>query len=956
MIRDCFATLAMTDFGTFCEINNSGVMQKIVLATVMMWSLCLGSPLPGYGDAGLPGVKSSHDSPVITDLRINIRDAPGLEDELDGLARDLIYLKKGQPLSDVSLMQAIDALKTSRRFEYIDVQSTQEAQGLALVFTLKPYRQIKDIRIFGEFPLFEKDVLKAMTLYIGGVFTEEFLPGQESRIKELYKGEGFIEPKVMIEARQDNQENTVVLYVRIDRGPYCSIDEVGIAGNRVFSATRLKSKTKVWISSLLPGSSGRFRKKDLKNDVQNLLNYYRNKGFPECRIEYTSERDPAEEKVDIVFIIVEGPEYTFSFSGNEEFLDHTLRKDLVLFQQGNISDRGLRKSIRNIGQRYIDAGYAEASMDIQDETSQTDAMPRRKLHLVIREGPRSKVASLVFEGNDAFGSEELSEQIYLREGRIFTRRMLEDGLFALKTFYLQNGFLDAVVDYRESWSRDRHSVSVVFKISQGVQTIISSIRITGVGCVSEEEAYLVLNLRKGTPLRRYMLKSDENALAALVSEKGYPHVTVQAQTSLSDDRSRAEVDYTVDEGPLVTMGNIYYQGNFRTREKILYQEIEMDRNAPFSLKGMLAGQRNIRDLAIFNSVQFKTIGLKEKRQEITLLADMEEKEPYYFQIGGGYESERGLFAHTSGGDHNLFGANKDAWVAGEVSQIGYKAETGIREPRLLGTGTSATLGLFSEKRQEFNQDFGTSTLGVSLGFNRRLARHITAGLSFRFERRDQFLSSSGWATAGPVNEDEFDPRSILVTMPSIMFDTRDSFIRPTKGVFSSLSVDISKGIQNSLDNFFKYRFDARFFITPADRITIAWLGRLGYLVPFGASDEIPDDQLFYLGGTLDVRGFDENLLRVDSAGDPQGGRFSLAGSVETRIDLWRNLELTCFYDIGTVRKTYEDLSSDDFRSSVGLGLRYLTPIGPIGVLYGHKLDRKSGESPGRFHFSIGYTF
>jgi outer membrane protein insertion porin family len=930
--------------------------MKIVSVIVLLLFLCPGSPLAGYSQIGQPGVKSPQDPPDITSVQIAIQDAPGLEEELADLAHDLIALERGQPLTDVSLIQALDALKTSRRFAYIDVQSTQDVSGIALFFTLKPYRLIKNIRMFGKFPLFEKDVLKAMTQYIGGVFTPEALPVQERRIKELYKSEGFIDPKVRVEDHQDKTEHTAELHVYIERGPFYRIDGIKITGNQAFSDFRLKSKMSVWVSSMLPGSSGRLLEKKLEKDVKTLVSFYRKKGFSECRIEYTIARHPTEKKAEVVFTIEEGPQYSFSFSGNEEFRDYTLRKELVVFQQGNISDRGLRKSIKNIQQRYIDEGYADVRIDIQDEQAQTDERAQRNLHLTIHEGIRSKVEALVFEGNHAFGSNELREQIYLVQGKAFTNQMLEDDLLALRTFYLTNGFGDAVVDHQESWSRDRHNVSVVFKISEGVQTIITSIRITGAVSVSEEKAYQALKLKEGTPLRRYMLRSDENALAALISEKGYPHVTVDAQTSVSEDRSRVEVLYTVDEGPLVTMGNIYYQGNFRTREKVLGSEIEMDKGAPFSLEKMLAGQRNIRDLAIFSSVDFNTIGLKEKRSEITLLADMEEKKPYYIQIGGGYESERGLFAQTRAGDHNLFGANKDAWVAGEVSQIGHKAEMGLREPRLFATRTSASIGLFSEKRQEFNQDFGTRSYGATLVLSRKIARNITGALGFRYEYRDEFLQNGVDEIPDAFDEDEFKPRSILVTTPAIIFDTRDSFIKPTKGFYSSVSIDVSKGISESLDNFFKYRFDARYYVTPFDRITLAWLGRVGYLDPFGPSDRVPDDQLFYLGGTLDVRGFDENLLRYDSNGDPLGGRFSLAGSVEARIDLGRNLELTCFYDIGTVRETYENIGSDDFRSSVGLGLRYLTPIGPIGVLYGHKLDRKTGESPGRFHFSVGYTF
>lgn len=130
----------------------------------------------------------------------------------------------------------------------------------------------------------------------------------------------------------------------------------------------------------------------------------------------------------------------------------------------------------------------------------------------------------------------------------------------------------------------------------------------------------------------------------------------------------------------------------------------------------------------------------------------------------------------------------------------------------------------------------------------------------------------------------------------------------------------------------------------------------GYLEPFGSATSVPDDQLFYSGGAFTVRGYDENRLYYDSAGNGLGGRVSLMGSVEARIDLGRNFELDLFFDGGHLGQLREETDLPSFRSSAGLGLRYITPVGPIGILYGFKLDPRDGESMGRFHFAVGYTF
>ena len=131
---------------------------------------------------------------------------------------------------------------------------------------------------------------------------------------------------------------------------------------------------------------------------------------------------------------------------------------------------------------------------------------------------------------------------------------------------------------------------------------------------------------------------------------------------------------------------------------------------------------------------------------------------------------------------------------------------------------------------------------------------------------------------------------------------------------------------------------------------------MGYIYTFGKRSELPSDQLFYLGGTMDVRGYDENMLRYDAQENPIGGRLSVTGSMETRIEITRSWETALFIDTGSVRRALTEEGADTFRSSAGIGLRYITPIGPMGLLYGHKLNPEKDESQGRFHFSVGYTF
>jgi len=896
---------------------------------------------------------------VISRISIKLADLKGDRGELVQLARDLIAFKEGESFSSGSLETSIEALKLSRRFQEIHVDSRQEEQGVSLLFNLKPFQLIKDIRIYGEFPVFEREILRAMTIQVGDIHTHEKLSKQETLIAEVLKREGFVEPKIMVTAEKDSKDNNVIIHVSIAKGRYHTVSQITIKGNRAFSSTMLKSKMKVWRATLITGTSGRFLKRDLAKDIERLVTYYRRIGYPDIVINYKTE-EPGIEGLSVIIMINEGPRYEFEFVGNKVFKNSTLEKDLFVMRAGNKNDLGLKKSIKKIKQRYRKSGFLETHVKSEGKIITKGDKEVRIVRFVINEGPRTIVKSVQLRGNQAFDEEKLKKQMLtripgFRENGVFLPEVLDEDINAIKSLYRKHGYTDVEIKHTLKWSGDKSTVEVTLEIEEKAQALVSSVKIAGLTVIKEEAARRALKMKAGEPFRKYMVQSDENALSALISEKGYPHVTVRGEASTSKDKSGVRITHYIDEGPYVTMGHIYCMGNFKTKEKVIRREFLMQPGDPFSLVKLLQSQRSIRNLGIFDAVKFRAIGLKEKRKQIHLLVEVQEKKPYFIEAGGGYDADKGFYLHVRAGDRNLFGTKKDAWLAGEMSQIGYSSELGISEPRLFGTQISATLGLYLERKEQFNQDFGATSFGASLGFSRTWLRNITSGLNFRFERRDQYRRDPFVSTTY-LEDDTFRARSIFVTTPSIQYDTRDSFIRPRKGVLSFFSIDVSKGINNSLDDFLKYRYDIRYYVTPLSRLTLAWLGRAGYIDPFGESERIPNDQLLYLGGTSSIRGFDENVLSFDAQGDPVGGCFAAVGSMEARIDLGRKIELALFYDIGRIDNMYVESIPDKTRSSAGLGLRYITPIGAVGFLYGMKIDPEDGESPGRLHFSIGYTF
>jgi outer membrane protein insertion porin family len=902
--------------------------------------------------------------PIVSQIFVKVQGIKGDASPWVDVVKGLIFIHQGESFSTKRFRDSLEALKSSKLFKTIHVsETTTKDNQLALHFKVTPYPRVKDIEISGEFPLLEKEILNTMQLHPGDGYHPETLSAKEAAIIRLFKDEGFIAPVVHFKVKKDPADGNVTVHLDIDKGDFFHVRRFDIKGNRAFSKTRLEYRIKTYKSWWIPDFMRRFKEKELSDDIKNLILFYREKGYPDVAVKSVVDKDTENRDVSISLNIYEGSRYDVEFKGNTAFGDYELRKDLILSKQGNEKDLGLIKSIRNIKKRYLEAGYKDCRIEMKSELKQEAAQPVRNIRFIIDEGLQYVVNSVQITGNNTLDAWIIKKVILTKPPEIFNK-----GAFVLETFendvrsvtdlYRNHGYPNAVVKsdikFKKDIKENKERVNVTFNISEGAKVRVASVTFQGVSALSEAEALQAIAMKKGSVFRRYMVQSDENALASKISEKGYPHVNVKGTAVITKGNTEAAITYNVDQGPFVKMGQVASIGNFITKKRVIQNEMDLDPGAPFSLIKFLISQRNIRDIGSFDAVRFDTFGLEEKSDSVNLLTKVDEKKPYYIQTGGGYDTARGFYANILSGDQNLFGLNKQLSAGGEISQIGYRGDLGYSDPRFLGTRIKSSINMFSEKKEQFNTDFGTREKGVSITFSRKFFQNFNADLSFVYSYINTYPRDS--TSVSNTDDITFDTREILTISPSIVYNNIDSFIRPRRGLFSSLMLDVSEDIHNSLDNFLRYRFEVRKYYTPIKNLTFALRGRVGDITPFGDAADIPQDQLFYLGGTSTVRGFDENLLRFDAAGNAVGGLTSILGNAETRIGLGPDFELSFFYDIGSIRNAVVDEGSDGFRSSVGIGLHYFTPIGPVGVYYGHKLNRREGESAGRFHFTLGFRF
>lgn len=750
-----------------------------------------------------------------------------------------------------------------------------------------------------------------------------------------------------------------------DPAPCIELKQLDISGNKQFSTLRLKLRTKLWSTTLVPFAKTCLNLDWLRKDKQDLVSFYRKKGFADASV--THEIVTRNNGQALCLIIDEGLEYRIEIKGAVFFHPRQLKGEIPVFERGNLQDAGLRKGVINIRKRYHEKGFKDVTVTFTKEKTTIKGRTYWDVIFTINEKTRMRVASITIDGNRSISTDAIHKEMGLSEKGFlkndgFSQHQLDDDLKAIKRLYLANGFKNASVksdltfeDNESIKGQPGIDVHIKIIVNEHDPILVKEVSIRGLGTLLDEgDTVRTLTLKPGVPFREYMVKSDKNSIATLVSHKGYPHVRVKTEITTTSDTA-VNLLFTVDPGPLVRVGEIRYTGNTRLKERTMQDLLKIKTNDPFSLQDIVDAEKRLRKIGAIQTVRIQAGDLKEKKSTADLEVIVKERKPYYVETALGHDTERLFYFNAQTGDNNSFGRDIDSWIKAEVSGIGFEGETGIKDPFFLKSDMTASLTLFVQKKEELNYDFGVKAWGISSNLTKPILPHLNAGLSLTYENRTRFGDEEDYNLATDPG-DEYDTRNILKTSLALAYDTRDSVVRPRTGMFTSLTTDIYTGFNSDLDDFIKYALDVRQYLTPMKRVTFALRTRLGYIQPISAPEAIAEDRLFFLGGTSDVRGFKENLLAHDLDMEPVGGMSMVSASLESRISLTEKLEWIMFLDGGRLGETTGTAVEQGFRTSLGGGFSYGTVIGPISLLYGYKLNQDEYESPGQIHFSFGYTF
>ncbi len=669
--------------------------------------------------------------------------------------------------------------------------------------------------------------------------------------------------------------------------------------------------------------------------------------------------DPFEGGLRVVFIVEEEPTVAaVRITGNIEVEDEDLREKTTVAVQSILNPDTLTETVQNMRSLYQQEGYYFVRIEsIVEETTANQV----NVEFRIAEGQKVSIVDIEFEGNQAFSDKKLRRQIQTKERwflSFFTEtdiyredQILTDAL-RVQAFYQDKGYLRVQVgETRIEEDRDKNELRLVVPIQEGAQYSVGSLRAEGDDIFAAEQIRSRLTLEEGEIYVRSSLQQDIVNLTEAYAQRGHPFADIIPTTEVDDEALEVHIVITPRKGRRVFVGQVVIRGNDFTRDRIVRRQVRLEEGALYDGQQLQNTRRRINNLGFFEEVKIET---KRGASEDLLDIDVELKEKPTGAVSGGlgFSSRAKLIVFGEIRETNLFGRGQALALRLSASAIDTTGTLSFTEPNFFDTNFSffATAFAQSEQFDSFDRD----RLGGGAGFGRSFGENVFGRLLYQLEFNDIFNLQDNVILDVEDQEGQVTTSSIF---PSLVRDTTDNRFRPTRGAISSVRGQVAGKAYGSDDNFYSIFLEYRqFFPLLPKRVIFMGRGQVGYSDGFGG-DELPVFERLFLGGSRTVRGFDFREVGPKDAEDrPVGGNASLLFNFELQFPFAAGFRAVTFFDMGQIYDKSGIYDLGELREAAGVGIRVLTPLGPVSLDWGYKLDRQSGEDASELHFAIGRQF
>lgn len=671
--------------------------------------------------------------------------------------------------------------------------------------------------------------------------------------------------------------------------------------------------------------------------------------------------DTTEGKV-LTFVVKERPRVqAVSVVGAKEISDSDIIKAMSTRTGGVINPKILSEDLAKIRELYRQKGYYLAEVDYNLE--QTD--PRQaRLNITVNEGNRLYIREIDIQGVESLDVDDLKSELALAERGILSwitgkgilrEELLERDAAALEAYYANRGFLDARVGQPEVEYLEE-GIRIIFKVQEGERYKIGSVAFKGDLLQPEEDLRNLIELdelqAEDEYFDRSVLRKDMQALTDNYTEYGYAFAQTDVEMDVQPDELLVNVVYVLEKSSLVYIRRVDIQGNTKTRDNVIRREMRLGDGDLFSGTKLSRSNERLVRLDFFETVDIETVAT-ENPNELDLKVTVKEKPTGMISAGAGYSTLDQLFFTGTIQERNLFGRGYNLAFRGTFSGRSTLYDITLINPSWEDTLLSVGGDLYYWIRDY--KDYDRKVIGGRARFSYPLGEYTNLYWNYRLEH---YEITEVEENAAQRIKDAEGKKWASSLYAAIGRDTTDRRFNPSKGTVNILSVEYAGGILQGDDNFIKAEYDTNFYYPLFWDTVFHWRGNVGFLFD-NQGKEAPVFERFYLGGIDSVRGYPgwEISPRDPETNDRIGGVKQFFTNFEYLFPLNQEMGLVglVFFDAGNTWDDGESFGSKLYKS-IGTGVRWYSPLGPLRLEYGYGLDRLNGEKHSNVEFSIGQVF
>ncbi len=741
--------------------------------------------------------------------------------------------------------------------------------------------------------------------------------------------------------------------VKLLNAPYL-VAEVDVRGNR-------RVDTDAILETAMTRVGDVFEPKTIASDIKAI---YKMGFFDDVKVDVS--RGPTGRKV--TFIVKERPAIRhIKFIGNKKIKKDKIRDAIDLKPYTIINEKTLHENAEKIKALYEGKGYMDATVVASVKRISDEAAD---VTFKITEGEKTHIKSIKFEGNHVFSDNELKKLMETTEKEpIWTPSLrnilsffkgdtsvlkwdaLDRDLGRIGSYYRNHGYVDVKVGQptvrrKDSW------LYITIPVKEGSRYGVGKVDIKQDFFKDKERLLGLLKITKEPVFNQEVLRHDIMKLADLYADQGFAYTDITPIIQKDPKKKLVNITLDVDTGPKVMIRRIDIVGNTRTRDKVIRRELRVKELEPFSASGFRKSSRRLKRLGYFKSVNL--IPARENNKKyMDLKVKVKEQPTGSFSIGGGYSSVEKVMLMGEISQRNFLGKGETLSFKGILGAQTNRYSFSFVEPYFRDTKLSLGVDLYNWEQQY--DDYTKKSSGGAIRFAYPLNDNLGAFIRLRMDNTNLSNISSH---ASRFIRDSLDIHVTRSISFGLTYDTRNDYYNPTHGWNNRASIEYAGGPLGGDSAYLKLRGVASYYHPIWKEVTGHVRGGLGYVAE-GKGGKLPIYEKFFLGGADSVRGFKYGRISpVDSNGERIGGDYMGYVQLEAIFPLIKSMGLRglCFLDMGNVWDKKSGYDITDLRKSIGVGVKWLSPMGPLSIEWGYNIDKKPGDDSSNWEFSTGGNF